>query len=341
MVGVVWFAWPFGGGGQTNADGGSGTPSPGNGNGNGNGGHGDGVVGPDSPIKHVIFIVKENRTFNNYFATYPGAEGTTTGGTLTCTDGVCTPGPGLRAEAGPRRRPARHHPWVLVGPVLDQRRCDERLQHHRIGRGHVGLYLFRPFRPPELLGICRSVRAGRPLLHVDVRTDVPRAPLHGRRAGEGDRGQQEHDRSRGQLLRRSHRVHAALPRRPHRRGGTEDHEVRGELHERLPEHDLQDQPVLGEHPHLHQREDAAGPPGEGGHRLEVLRERGSMDECAAGDPARALQPGHVGEGAAARELHPGRQGREAPGGLVAHPAGVIQRASRAPASRCAPARTGP
>src|SRR5918996_1590475 len=31
------------------------------------------------PIKHVVFIIKENRTFDNYFARYPGAEGTKTG----------------------------------------------------------------------------------------------------------------------------------------------------------------------------------------------------------------------------------------------------------------------
>ena len=30
---------------------------------------------PNFPIKHVVFIVKENRTFDNYFARYPGAEG--------------------------------------------------------------------------------------------------------------------------------------------------------------------------------------------------------------------------------------------------------------------------
>ncbi|MDP9224709.1 MAG: hypothetical protein M3P18_12815, partial [Actinomycetota bacterium] len=36
-----------------------------------------------TPIKHVIFIVKENRTFDNYFARYPGADGTTTGVTST------------------------------------------------------------------------------------------------------------------------------------------------------------------------------------------------------------------------------------------------------------------
>ncbi len=30
-------------------------------------------------IKHVIFLVKENRSFDNYFGRYPGADGTTTG----------------------------------------------------------------------------------------------------------------------------------------------------------------------------------------------------------------------------------------------------------------------
>lgn len=35
------------------------------------------------PIEHVVFIVKENRTFDNYFARYPGAEGTRTGRTST------------------------------------------------------------------------------------------------------------------------------------------------------------------------------------------------------------------------------------------------------------------
>jgi len=29
-------------------------------------------------IQHIVFIVKENRTFDNYFGTYPGADGVTT-----------------------------------------------------------------------------------------------------------------------------------------------------------------------------------------------------------------------------------------------------------------------
>ena len=30
-------------------------------------------------IKHVVFLVKENRTFDNYFGTFPGADGATSG----------------------------------------------------------------------------------------------------------------------------------------------------------------------------------------------------------------------------------------------------------------------
>jgi phospholipase C len=33
----------------------------------------------ENPIQHVVFIVKENRSFDHYFGTYPGADGATTG----------------------------------------------------------------------------------------------------------------------------------------------------------------------------------------------------------------------------------------------------------------------
>ncbi len=49
-----------------------------------------------NPIEHVVFIVKENRTFNNFFATYPGAEGATRGGTIRCTSEGCTAGRVIR-----------------------------------------------------------------------------------------------------------------------------------------------------------------------------------------------------------------------------------------------------
>jgi phospholipase C len=38
---------------------------------------------PDrSPIRHIVFIIKENRTFDHYFGRYPGADGATHGLTL-------------------------------------------------------------------------------------------------------------------------------------------------------------------------------------------------------------------------------------------------------------------
>lgn len=65
----------------------------------GNDGDGDGGDGPsgtivpgETPIEHVVFIIKENRSFNNYFATYPGADGATEGGTIECDEDGCRDG---------------------------------------------------------------------------------------------------------------------------------------------------------------------------------------------------------------------------------------------------------
>ena len=103
---TLWLAWPSGGGpgrtatgrsgpGNSGRDGAAATSSP----------SPAGQVGPDSPIKHVVFIVKENRTFNSYFATYPGAEGSTTGGTLNCTPSGCKPGPDYQLKHAPDVQP--------------------------------------------------------------------------------------------------------------------------------------------------------------------------------------------------------------------------------------------
>ena len=32
-----------------------------------------------NPIKHIVFIIKENHSFDNYFGRFPGAHGATTG----------------------------------------------------------------------------------------------------------------------------------------------------------------------------------------------------------------------------------------------------------------------
>jgi phospholipase C len=42
-----------------------------------------GAVPSDVPIDHVIFVIKENRTFDHFFGRYPGADGTRVGTTIT------------------------------------------------------------------------------------------------------------------------------------------------------------------------------------------------------------------------------------------------------------------
>jgi phospholipase C len=87
--------WSSGGGpgsGGSGASGGAGGFG-GFGGGAGAGGFGGGAgaggsIAFPTPIEHVIVIVKENHTFDNYFGTFPGAEGTTVcqlkNGTIPC-----------------------------------------------------------------------------------------------------------------------------------------------------------------------------------------------------------------------------------------------------------------
>lgn len=67
------------------------------------GGSGE-VVPGRTPIDHVIFIIKENRTFDHYFGTYPGVDGASQGGTLRCGEAAgCRPS---------RTVPLRRAPYV-------------------------------------------------------------------------------------------------------------------------------------------------------------------------------------------------------------------------------------
>ena len=49
----------------------------------GQGSSGSATTGPNTPIEHFIFLMQENHSFDNYFGTYPGANG--------IPDGVCMP----------------------------------------------------------------------------------------------------------------------------------------------------------------------------------------------------------------------------------------------------------
>jgi phospholipase C len=86
LVGI-WQFWPAGGSAGTNA-----APSGSTGQ-TGSPGPSPSVIVPgENPIKHVIFLVKENHSFDNYFGKYPGADGATEGPTLKCDQGFA-PGP--------------------------------------------------------------------------------------------------------------------------------------------------------------------------------------------------------------------------------------------------------
>jgi phospholipase C len=79
---VVFAAWNFVGDGEEPA--GDSASAPADDGAPGDGGDIEGTPEPEEepiPIKHIIYIIKENRTFDNYFARYPGAEGTDTGKT--------------------------------------------------------------------------------------------------------------------------------------------------------------------------------------------------------------------------------------------------------------------
>jgi phospholipase C len=51
--------------------------------------HGRHHSGSSSPIQHIVLMIQENRSYNNFFATFPGGDGTTTG--YAETDTSCKP----------------------------------------------------------------------------------------------------------------------------------------------------------------------------------------------------------------------------------------------------------
>jgi phospholipase C len=96
---LTWQFWPSAGtersgpdgsGGEqggTNGGGGTQSPPPGDG---------------ENPIQHVIFLVKENRSFDHYFGAYPGAEGAKQGGTIAdCDASSFEDGPVVDLEPAP------------------------------------------------------------------------------------------------------------------------------------------------------------------------------------------------------------------------------------------------
>src|SRR5215813_11892408 len=73
----------------------------------------DAPVMPDAPpqaipIKHVVVVIKENHTFDNYFGSFPGADGISQ---ITTNHGVITP---PHAPQNTPRDLCHDHPCALV-----------------------------------------------------------------------------------------------------------------------------------------------------------------------------------------------------------------------------------
>src|ERR1700738_362101 len=109
-----------------------------------------GAAGGIHKIKHVVVIMQENRSFDSYFGTYPGADGLPRqNGQFT----VCVPDPATSACVKPF-----HHPRV----------------HQRDCRRHG---LSRCPRDPELLDVRTGLRAAGPHVRAQRVMEPAAAPL--------------------------------------------------------------------------------------------------------------------------------------------------------------------
>lgn len=70
-----------------------------------------------SKIQHIVFIIKENRSFDSYFGTFPGADG--------ATSGVISNGARVTLRRGPDRMPRDiGHDWADAHMAMDGGRMD-------------------------------------------------------------------------------------------------------------------------------------------------------------------------------------------------------------------------
>ena len=65
-------------------------------------------------VRHIVIILKENHTFDNYFGLFPGADGSTTGDARRHTVAACASSRSTRERLAPqaRRRFARLGQWT-------------------------------------------------------------------------------------------------------------------------------------------------------------------------------------------------------------------------------------
>jgi phospholipase C len=71
-----------------------------------------------SNIQHIVFIIKENRSFDNYFGTFPGADG--------ATSGLTSSGARMRLGRAPDRMPRDlGHLWLDAHTAMNNGKMDQ------------------------------------------------------------------------------------------------------------------------------------------------------------------------------------------------------------------------
>ena len=283
-------------------------------------------VGPDSPIKHVIFLVKENHSFDNYFGKYPGADGATVGKTLQC-DNNLAPGPTVPLTPAPYVYPHdlghAFDPGLISidGGKMDGFNCvtlgDDLTGYTQFDRSTLPVYwaladrfvladhfftsMFGPTFPEHLYTVAaqsygivdNKSTTDHPGNYCDDPTEyTKRFPIE--KLSQND-------------------INTIMALEDHR---DDD-----------PSSLFKIAAVLGRHPHLREHQDPPRRAGAGRHHVEVLRQPRRVDERAPGDPPRPERSA-LEQGATAGH-DPGRHPeRRAPGRVLADPPrGESERAS--------------
>jgi phospholipase C len=101
---------------------------------------------PQPPyIKHLVIVIQENRSFDNLFATYPGADGATTGQTH---DGQTVP----LKKASLKDVVDLDHQWVTFLTEYDGGKMDgfDLIHFHSPGQPPAGLFPYRYVDPSKI-----------------------------------------------------------------------------------------------------------------------------------------------------------------------------------------------
>ena len=316
VVGLVWFLWPRS---DSPEQAGGKTPGGGKHHGGGNGGNDDvGVIVPgQNPIKHVVFMVKENRSFDHYFGKYPGVDGATEGGTMNCStlEGAETVPLTAAPQIIPHDLGHAFYPGLLSinGGEMNGFNCVS------LGEDMTGYTQYdRDSLPAYYSYADRFVVAD----HFFTSMYGPTFPEHLYTVAAQSYGIVDNKTTTETEGNYCDDPLEYTQRFPLEDLSDADIKRIMALEKNItadPGSAAEDRGVLGADAHVHQHPGAARRAGGCRDQLEVLRQRRCLDERVAGRAARAVLR-HVGEGAAARHVPDRRQERRPAGGLVADPA---------------------